>query len=430
MPSVTSALDDADSKGVINRTQATGVGLAGLLSAAVSYAVLVAAAHTLTPADNAIFLTYWALLFGLFGVLTGLNPEAARAAYQPSPAEDRGARIVPAGVGFAAALCLALGASGVLWARRVLDADHAWLLVVVVVAGVAFSGHLATAGVLAGRGRWRSMVLASVCESAVRGMCVLVAVLAFDSLAGLALASAVSAGAWLAMLGRRDVRAAVAARGDVPGRVLTGNFAHACVASASSAALIVGFPVLIRLTTDPVEYLGAAGLLLAISLTRAPLMVPLNAYQGVALRHFLRHRHRGVRALYPIAGAVLAVTALAAVAAALVGPWLFGLLLGHRYSVDAWTLAGLTVGAGLLALLTLTGVSCLAVGGHRSFAVGWVSATLAAVLVLLLPLELEVRTVLALEVSPLVGSAVHVWAIRAAVHRHTPLDAGAGQEGR
>ena len=50
---------------------------------------------------------------------------------------------------------------------------------------------------------------------------------------------------------------------------------------------------------------------------------------------------------------------------------------------------------------------------HRAYAVGWVGATLAAVTLLLLPLELETRTVLALLCGPLVGIAVHLYALSA-----------------
>jgi hypothetical protein len=45
---------------------------------------------------------------------------------------------------------------------------------------------------------------------------------------------------------------------------------------------------------------------------------------------------------------------------------------------------------------------------HRTYAVGWVGATVAAVLLLLLPLDLETRTVVALLCGPMVGIAVHL----------------------
>lgn len=398
---------------LIGRGQATGVGLSALCSAAVSYVVLLIAAHTLPPTDNALFLTYWALLFGTFGLITGLNAEAARATWAgDNDGTVAGPRIWWVAVGLAAATSLVIGLSGLLWAPRVLDADHAWLVGILPVAGLGFSGYLAVAGVLAGRQLWHSVILATLVDAAVRMGAVLLALVAFDSLDGLAVASSTSAFAWLLLLSRRDVRVALTARSDVRLSEQVGNFLNACAASASSAALVVGFPVLIRVTSDSQEYLGAAGLLLAIALTRAPLLMPLQAYQGVALMHFVRQQEQGLRALYPIAAAVVAVTGFAAAAAALVGPALFHLLLGRHYSASAGLLAGLTVGAGMLVLLTLTGACCLAVGGHRAYAVGWLIATSAAVALLLVPLELERRTVFSLVVAPVFGVVVHGWGVR------------------
>ncbi|MGV0660954.1 hypothetical protein ABQE40_21115, partial [Mycolicibacterium pulveris] len=48
---------------------------------------------------------------------------------------------------------------------------------------------------------------------------------------------------------------------------------------------------------------------------------------------------------------------------------------------------------------------------HRAYSLGWVSATLASTLLLLLPLPLETRTVIALLCGPLVGIAVHLVAL-------------------
>ena len=48
---------------------------------------------------------------------------------------------------------------------------------------------------------------------------------------------------------------------------------------------------------------------------------------------------------------------------------------------------------------------------HRAYSLGWVGATLASVLLLALPLDLETRTVVALLCGPLVGIAVHLAAL-------------------
>jgi hypothetical protein len=62
-------------------------------------------------------------------------------------------------------------------------------------------------------------------------------------------------------------------------------------------------------------------------------------------------------------------------------------------------------------LLTLTGAATVAAALHRAYASGWVIATVASALLLLLPLDLEVRTVLALLCGPFFGTGVHLVAL-------------------
>jgi hypothetical protein len=74
-------------------------------------------------------------------------------------------------------------------------------------------------------------------------------------------------------------------------------------------------------------------------------------------------------------------------------------------------LAWLTAAAIVVALLTLTGAAAVAAALHRAYSLGWVSATVAAAALLLLPVSLETRTVVALTCGPLVGIAVHLAAL-------------------
>ena len=48
---------------------------------------------------------------------------------------------------------------------------------------------------------------------------------------------------------------------------------------------------------------------------------------------------------------------------------------------------------------------------HRAYSLGWIGATLAAGLLLMLPLPLENRTVVALLCGPLIGIAAHLAAL-------------------
>ena len=172
----------------------------------------------------------------------------------------------------------------------------------------------------------------------------------------------------------------------------------------------MGFPVLLKATSGE---LGAAGgvVILAVTLTRAPLLVPLTAMQGNLIAYFVDHRHARLRALLAPAAIVAAVGAVGVVGAALIGPWLMRVAFGPEYRASATLLAWLTAAAVSIALLTLTGAATVAAALHRAYSLGWIGATVAAALLLTLPLTLEVRTVIALLCGPLVGIAVHLAAL-------------------
>jgi hypothetical protein len=81
-------------------------------------------------------------------------------------------------------------------------------------------------------------------------------------------------------------------------------------------------------------------------------------------------------------------------------------------------MAWLTAAAVVIAMLALTGTAVVAASLHRAYSLGWVGATAASTLFLLLPLALETRTVVALLCGPLAGIAIHLAALVRA-----PLDA-------
>jgi len=194
-----------------------------------------------------------------------------------------------------------------------------------------------------------------------------------------------------------------------PRTFLTGS-AHSIAAAGASAVLVMGFPVLLQATSRD---LGATGgvIILAVTLTRAPLLVPLTAMQGNLIAHFVDNRR--LRALLTPALVLAGLGALAVLAAGLVGPWLLRTLFGPEYAASGALLAWLTAGAVAIAFLTLTGAATVAAALHRAYAVGWVSATVAAALLLLLPLDLQTRTIVALMCGPLVGIVVHLAALGA-----------------
>jgi O-antigen/teichoic acid export membrane protein len=311
------------------------------------------------------------------------------------------------GVGSAAVIAV----SSPLWSAHVFVAAQ-WLSVALLSIGLAgFCLHATLLGMLAGVNRWTQYGSLMVTDAVLR---VAVAVAAFTigwGLVGYLWATVAGAIAWLLSLIASPVTRA-AARLLTPGDAVTflRGASHSIAAAGASAILVMGFPVLLKATSGD---LGATGgvVILAVTLTRAPLLVPLTAMQGNLIAHFVDQRTERLKALAAPALVVSGLGLLGVLLAGVFGPWLLREAFGAQYRADGELLAWLTAAAIAIALLTLTGAAAVAAALHRAYSVGWVSATVASALLLLLPLGLETRTVIALLCGPLVGIAVHLAAL-------------------
>jgi O-antigen/teichoic acid export membrane protein len=401
----------SSSTGPVARSSVARVGAATAVSALCGYAVLYLAARDLAPAGFSVFSVFW----GAFGLVTGaafgLLQEATREVRSTGYIEvAEGPRTRPvrvaAGIGVVAAAVIGLSAP--LWSGHVF-VESRWLSVALLAVGLAgFCLHATLLGVLAGLNRWTAYGSLMVTDAGLR---VLVAAATFVlgwGLVGYLWATVAGAVAWLIMLAASPPTR-FAARLLTPGGTATflRGASHSIAAAGASAVLVMGFPVLLKATSGD---LGAEGgvVILAVTLTRAPLLVPLTAMQGNLIAHFVDKRTERLQALVAPAAVVTAVGALGVLAAWAIGPWLLRSGFGSDYWADGALLAWLTGAATAIALLTLTGAAAVAAALHRAYSLGWVSATVASALVLLLPLDLQTRTVAALLCGPAVGIAVHL----------------------
>lgn len=403
--------------GPVARGSVARVGIATAITAVCGYAVLYLAARTLDPAGFSLFGVFWGAFGLVTGAANGLLQEATRevrhSRYRPSAADGPRTRPmwVAAAVGLGAATAIAVTAPW--WSPHIFTASTG-LSVTLLAAGLAgFCLHATLLGMLAGVGGWTAYGSLMVTDAVIRVLVALGSFLLGWGLVGFLWATVAGAVAWVLLL-TVSTTARSTARLSTDGSVgtfLRGS-AHSIAAAGASAILVMGFPVLLKATSGE---LGAAGgvVILAVTLTRAPLLVPLTAMQGNLIAHFVDDGRRGAR-LKPllIPGAVIVALGVVGVgAAAALGPWLLRQAFGPEYQTSGALLAWLTAGAVSVALLTLTGAATVAAALHRAYSVGWVGATVAAAALLTLPLDLESRTVVALLCGPLVGIAVHLAAL-------------------
>ncbi|CEA08638.1 hypothetical protein BN1051_01995 [Arthrobacter saudimassiliensis] len=409
-------------KGAIGARGLSGVGAASLLSALSGFVILFVVARVLSPAENSEFLAYWGALFAVYGILFGVIAETTRAVGRaeldreaPMPegagGRPRGASVVGAALIVGAGLAALVAAVGFPFADQLFGSQGTAIVALLAVSCLFYAWHAAIAGSLQGLRLWQPYTKLVTMEALFRLLAVVTVALASGTLFGIELAClAALAAAPVLFSGSRSARAASRARADIPMAPFLRQTGQALISAASSAALLVSFPILVKVTTAPDAYELAAPLLLAISLTRAPIMLPLQAFQGVAISAVLRARDEGAGAVRRPIGAVLAAGVIGAALAWLIGPWLM-LLFGPDYLVAGWVLAALTLDAALIALLTLSGTALLALGRHRVYALGWLLATVVAVGFLLIPDSTELRCILSLTVGPLCGIVLHFAAL-------------------
>ncbi len=395
----------------------SAVGLSSLIAAACGYLVLIVASRSLTPAENANFLAFWGVLLGLFGILTGLMTEATRAVKSRSMGtgnlHPRGAPVLPVSLLIGGVCALIVAVTSPWWMPALIPHAPQLLWLSLALAVLLYAGHIGLAGATAGLERWGTYSGLAAAEAIFRLLIMALAAFLGGSLVGLEFGALSGTLVWLYFaVFSSGGRAGLRARADVGIKGYIIRCILAMTTAAATAVLVTGLPAVIKIAADPADFALAAPLLLAISLTRAPIMIPLQAFQGVvmtALIHSQRPAHQVL--LKPLA-AVVGLGVVGAVAAALVGPWIM-LIFGPDYSVPGLLLGALTLAAAFLAILTLTGTAAMALGRHRLYLTGWVVASVVSIGWLFVPGPLEQTVVVALFAGPILGSIIHAVGVMA-----------------
>lgn len=400
------------------------ISVATVFCAIAGYAIILIAARGLDPAGYETFMVFWGLFFALAGLQDGLMQESARAVTTARSQAEAGSipthraevpRANPFRVtaGFAVVSFVLAVASSPLWARTVSPGQEVWGVGLLAVGLLSYAFQATICGLLSAATGWTTFAWLIALDSGIRLVLAAVAWWMGWQLLAYLIMTVIGAATWLLFLLISGLtRRLLAELADVSPRAFTIRTLKAMVASGANAVIITGFPVLLKFTTDTAVAAGAlAATITAVTLTRAPILVPLQRFQPALIVHFTKNRAHIVRAaLLPMA-AVTGIAILGGGAAWLLGQPIMRIFFEEDYIVSAEALALLTVASGSTALLMISGSAALAADRHTLYLMGWVVATAAAIALLTIDASPEVRSALGLGIGPLVGVAIQMTAL-------------------
>ena len=394
-PEIPAVSDGATGPSSGGRSAVGRVTIATIIAAASGYLVLLLAARQLGAIGYAVFAVFWAAYGLVTGAQNGQLQETTRTIRAASETRTRLGRPLLVNVGIGAALAVIVAATSPLWSGHVFDQYRALSVVLLAVGVASFAVYAHLCGALSGSLSWSPFAVLLSVDALIRLVGAGIAVAFGWGVLAFLVITVVGSVSWLVVLATSSTS---------PGNTLT-----AMAAALASAVVVMGFPVLINVTAradDDSRVVGAV--ILAVTLTRAPLLVPLNSFQGVLITRFVAARDALLRSLAVPLAAVVVVGAIGAVAAWAIGSWLLTHIFGADFTLGGGTIALFMVGATALGLLTVTGAATLSVGAHRWYAAGWWVAAIACAALLTVPLEVTDRVALSLVVGPLVGAGVHL----------------------
>lgn len=397
-----------------------------VFAAASGYVVMVLAAAVLGTDGADRWLVFWSSFFAVAAVANGMLQETTRAVGEaatepttPTPKKQADPLRTGAAVGIGLGAFAALSA---LWWAPSVAPQHSWWAGILMALGIAsIFVQQTVAGLLSGTQRWNRYAALLGMDAALR--LIIAAVLSLDYLTvqmipdagyqiGFMVATVCGAISWIIIIATsRDRAGFLHAAVDVTGQQFWRNSLSAMAATAATALMVTGFPALVDLSlaiSPTTTAVPIAALLYCVMLTRAPLLVPLTAFQSAVVMFFLRRREQPLGALRAPAAGLVVLGVVGAGLAWAIGPWLFGLFLDDDFILSGPVLAILTAASVGTALLMVTGSAVLAHQRHRSYTLGWWAAAIAYMLLLLVPLDLVTRSALALAVGPLAGVAWHI----------------------
>ncbi|WP_350347313.1 hypothetical protein ABIQ69_11790 [Agromyces sp. G08B096] len=360
----------------------------------------------------AVFAVFWSALYLWVSGASGIQQEVTRSAHRSdSPGGDATRRSSRLAIGFAATAAatvavLVLGSSPV-WSPSVFGADWTSLIWPLSFGVASYVIVTVVAGILYGLQLWRPIAAMVIVDGVLR------LVLAGASML---ISGDVVVVAWAVVIPFLMAPLLVwpfAARGvrrrfelDVDASRLIGNSLRTVIGAASTGVLISGFPLLLGATTGGADATEFAPLVFAINLTRAPIVVVVLALQSYLVVRFKTSARNAFRDAARLVGIVAVFSGMAAGVAWIWGEQLMLVAFGPEFALPGFILAGVIGSSAAIGALCVTGPLVLARNRHSLFTAGWVVAAVATVGLLLLPLPLVERAILALWFGPIAGLLV------------------------
>ena len=389
---------------------------ATVIAGVAAYVVTWLVPHQIGLANYALFAVFWSFLYLVVGTLSGIQQEVTRGTrVRSGPRSRRVARASGFAIAAASAVIVGVWATAPFWVGATFShvgnhgGSHGGTLLVWPLA-VGTASYVLVAvfcGSLYGTARWRALAVMIGGDALLRLLLIAVTLSFTTNVVALAWATVIPFPLTLLIVGLWMRRSLVGnSQLDVGYRALSWNVARTMLAAAATGAMVSGFPLLLGLTAAT-ERPATVGLyILAITLTRAPLIVvamSLQSYFVVAFkspgatfwRNFLR-----LQALILGSGIVLA----------LAGWWLAPAIFAFLFNgaqVQGWFIAVLVLSSALVGSLCISAPAVLARGQHFVYAAGWLVAAVITIVALLLPLEFTARTLVALIVGPIAGLLIH-----------------------
>lgn len=399
-------------------------------SSVLGYAVQIIAPLLVSAKDYVQFSAFWSCLFLGVMALSGVQNEVARSS-SPAPAANRS---VLGKYSLVMAAVAAVGGAvmgGVL--SIVLHITGGLFPVAAAVGLVGYALLAVIAGVMYGARRWNGVAVAIIADPLLRallfvclGVAVFASVVAAVPLAVIVLATVVPFALAATLMwfwaGGRAVMSTVAIEGTWQ-QLLRRSF-HTVLAACALGFMASGQPLVIAAIARDESPALVAGTILVVVLVRAPLVSPMVALQSYLTVTFRDDRARIGRRVAFLSAGLMAVTVIAAVVVTPAGPAVLRVLLPAYRLPNEYVLGASVLAAGAVGVQCIVGAAVLGVGGHRSYAAGWLTTALAVAALAFVPLPFVPRLVLILLGPVVLGLGVHLWSLRAALSAPDP-----GQDG-